>query len=78
MINLLKTVKLASEIEPRLNELLAGRRLERVEWHDGHGDVIAFHMEDKTVITVCTTYNLVDADVPVDPHKLHVRISKEE
>ncbi len=73
-MNLLKTVKLASEIEPKLNELFAGKRIERVEWHDGHGDVIVFHMEDKSSITICTTFGLADGTVRQDEHKLYVNV----
>jgi hypothetical protein len=69
-------IKLASEIEPKLNELIAGKRIERVEWHDGHGDVLRLHLVDGNVVTIRTKFDLLTKRER-DQYKLQIEISTE-
>lgn len=76
MDGLLSEIQFASDIEPALNTHLAGKRIERVEWHDGHGDVIIFHMEDRTRLRVTTPYVNTFLRCEPDATKLHLGLTK--
>lgn len=68
------SVELASEIEPELNRLFAGKKLERIEWHDSHGDSLILHFEDGTWLSATTFFTYTFMKDSTKPDKLFVMV----
>jgi hypothetical protein len=77
MKNILDAVELAADLKPMLEKHLVGKRVKRIEWHDGHGDVLIVHMDDDTRLRVCSAELVAKDLVCNETWRLSLSLTKE-